>query len=509
MNHWNSGYTTDVDYTYGYYPELSPVRARLALLDAGFDFPETATACELGFGQGISVNVHAAGSPVHWCGTDFNPAQAGFARQLAVASGAQASLHDDAFHEFMARDDLPDFDFIGLHGIWSWVSDENRKTLVDFVRRKLKVGGVLYVSYNTLPGWAAFAPMRHLLALHAEVLGAPGRGSLARVGDALGFAEKLLEAKPLYAALNGGVAQRLAKMKEQNPRYLAHEFFNRDWAPMYFSEVSEWLAAAKVEFACSANFADHVNALNLTQEQQQFLSTIEDRVFRESVRDFMVNHQFRKDYWVRGARRLSPLERMERLRAQSVVLLTAKADIKLEFSGTLKVEANEALYGALLDALSDGASHTLGQLEQSLRGKLTLAQVLEAAMLLISAGHLGVVQSSGAIQAARTHTDRLNAYLQQQARGSGDINYLASPVTGGAISAPRVHQLFLLARAQGQKSPEDWARFVWRLFSAQGGRMVVGGKKLESAEENIAELTRQAAAFQAVRLPMLEALGVA
>jgi len=44
---------------------------------------------------------------------------------------------------------LPDFDYIGLHGIWSWISDENRQVIVDFIRKKLKVGGVLYISYNT------------------------------------------------------------------------------------------------------------------------------------------------------------------------------------------------------------------------------------------------------------------------------------------------------------------------------------------------------------------------
>jgi hypothetical protein len=33
------------------------------------------------------------------------------------------------------------------------------------------VGGVLYISYNTLPGWAAFAPMRHLMTEHSEIIG--------------------------------------------------------------------------------------------------------------------------------------------------------------------------------------------------------------------------------------------------------------------------------------------------------------------------------------------------
>ena len=62
-----------------------------------------------------------------WYATDFNPSQAAFARELAAASGADAQLFDDAFADFAESPDLPDFDYIGLHGIWSWISDANRR----------------------------------------------------------------------------------------------------------------------------------------------------------------------------------------------------------------------------------------------------------------------------------------------------------------------------------------------------------------------------------------------
>ena len=160
MTDWTAGYVADIGYTYGYYTELHPLRARLAFLNAGLVPPTRGAHCELGFGQGVSVNIHAAASDNEWHATDFNPSQAAFAQELARVSGANAHLHDQAFVEFCARDDLPDFDSIGLHGIWSWISDENRAVIVDFVCRKLKVGGVLYISYNTQPGWAAMVPMR-------------------------------------------------------------------------------------------------------------------------------------------------------------------------------------------------------------------------------------------------------------------------------------------------------------------------------------------------------------
>lgn len=241
MSDWTAGYVADIGYTFGYYTELNPLRVKLAFLNQGLVFPEVGTACELGFGQGLSANFHAAASVTHWHGTDFNPSQAGFAQELAAASGANAKLYDEAFAEFANRGDLPDFDYIGLHGIWSWISDENRHVIVDFIRKKLKVGGVLYISYNTHPGWAAFAPMRHLMTEHAEVLGAEGRGIVSRIDGALVFAEKLMETNPAFSRANPLVGERLKKMKENNRHYLAHEYFNRDWHPMHFATMAEWL----------------------------------------------------------------------------------------------------------------------------------------------------------------------------------------------------------------------------------------------------------------------------
>jgi hypothetical protein len=105
---WTSGYVADIDYTYGYYQELNPLRARLAFLNNGLVCPEVGVACELGFGQGLSTNMHAAASVTHWYGTDFNPSQAGFAQELAESSGANVSLYADSFADFCTRDDLPD-----------------------------------------------------------------------------------------------------------------------------------------------------------------------------------------------------------------------------------------------------------------------------------------------------------------------------------------------------------------------------------------------------------------
>ena len=510
MSDWTAGYVADIGYTFGYYTELNPLRLRLAFLNAGLAVPDSGAACELGFGQGMSANLHAAASVTQWHGTDFNPSQAGFAQELASVSGAAAQLHDDAFADFCARPGLPDFDYIGLHGIWSWISDANRAVIVDFVRRKLKVGGVLYISYNTLPGWATFAPMRHLLTQHAATLGADGVGIVSRIDGALDFAGKLLATNPVYARANPTVPERLNKVNGQNRHYLAHEYFNADWHPMYFSDMARWLEPAKVGYACSANLLDHVDAINLTAEQQELLKSLPDAQMRETVRDFMVNQQFRKDYWVKGPRKLSPLEQAEALRALRFVLVTCRSDVSLKVAGALgEASMSAAVYDPVLDALADHKPRTLGQLEQAVKDKgVNFAQVLQAVVILAGAGSLAPAQEEALVARAKKQSDKLNAHLMHKARGSAELNYLTSPVTGGGVTVGRFAQLFLLARAQGHKQHADWAQFAWGLLAGQGQRILKDGKALDTPEENLAELGQQAQEFAEKQLPLLKALGV-
>jgi SAM-dependent methyltransferase len=511
MDDWTSGYIADIAYTFGYYQELNPLRARLAFLHAGLAMSQVETACELGYGQGLSVNVHAAGAPAQWWGTDFNPSQASFAQELAAVAKTDARLYDEAFAEFCTRTDLPEFDFIALHGIWSWISDQNRSTIVDFVRRKLKVGGTLYISYNTMPGWAAFAPMRHLLTEHAEVMAAPGRGIVSRVDAAIEFAEKLLATNPIYVRANPTVAERLKKIKEQNRQYLAHEYFNRDWQPIPFAEMARWLEPAKITYACSAHYLDHIDAINLSADQQNFLKEIPDPMFRQTTRDFLVNQQFRRDYWVRGARRLPVLTQLEALRRESFVLLTPRADVSLKVTGSLgEATMQETVYGPILDAFADHRLKRLTQIEQAVQPKgINMSQVLQAVMVLAGAGHLACAQEESVVIKAKKQTERLNAHLVDKARGGADVGFLASPLTGGGIAVPRFQQLFLLARAQGRKQPQEWASFCWQIVSTQGQRLVKDGKTLQSAEESLAELSSQAQEFADKRLPILRALEIA
>ncbi len=506
---WTSGYVTEVDYQWGYFSELNPLRAKMALLCNGIACPEPANACELGFGQGLSLNLHAAADTIAWHGIDFNPSHATIAREMAELAGGGARVSDQSFAEFRARRDLPEFDFIGVHGVWSWISEENRRDIAGFVREKLKVGGVLYISYNVEPGWSGFLPLRNLLVEYLDRVSPSGRGMPTRIDEALEFAKKMMAAEPAYAKHYPSAVKRLEQAAKQNRNYLAHEFFNRDWQPMSFLDVNRWLSEAKMTFACSANFLDQVPVLTATQAQRDFMGEVPDPLLRQQLTDFMNCPFLRRDYWVKGVRRLSANEQMERFNELHVVLTRAAEDASLTVQAPIG-EANlqEETSRPLLDELSGNRVKSIGDLIRKLQSEQrTVVSLLHSLLVLMGGNQISPANDNPSARIKR-QCERLNRFIKNRSRDFDDIHSLASPVTGGGIPVSRIHQLFLLGVEEKAATGAELARVAWRHLEARNQRLLKDGKPLETDAENLAELESRAEDFLTKARPVYSALGV-
>lgn len=511
MSDWTAGYVSDIVYTYGYYKELNPLRMRLALLNAGIKPPQNNNACELGFGQGLSAAIHSAASPTKWFGNDFLPAQAAFAEELNQAGGGRAQFTDESFAEFLARDDLPKFDFICLHGVWTWVSEKNRQLIMQFIEKNLAVGGVVYVSYNTQVGWAQLMPLRRLLVQHVQRMGSDGWGTSYKINQALQFAKKLMKTQPLHAHANNQVTPKVEELIGQDPHYLAHEYFNRDWQPMDFADMAEYMAPAKMEYASSATYLDFIEAINLTSDHQALLGEIPDTALRENTRDFCVDKKFRKDYWIKGALSLTSLQVIEALRNERVVMTKPRGTISLVLEGALGVADLAAnIYDPILDFLADYQPRTLGEIEEAMAeyGNIGMQEIVQAMFIFTHRGEIQTAQSDEIIEQVSANTQQLNAHLIDRARGSADVAFLASPVTGGGIEATRFQQLFISAYQQGIHSEKGLAYFVWGILEPLGEGMMKNGQILESEEANIAELESRAQAFLRRDLALFQGLQI-
>ena len=508
MSGWTGGYVADINYTYGYYRELSPVLLQFASLAKGRLAPAADTVfnyCELGCGQGFSANLIAAANPkIAVYATDFNPAQIAGAVALATEAGLDnVHFSDASFAEYLNDERLPQFDFITLHGIYSWVSRENQQLLMEFIRRKLKVGGFVYISFNTLPGWAPAMPLRRLFVEHAGSTGGP---RAMRIEKALVFAERMKDAGAGYFKHTAGIAARFDGLRTMNRNYLAHEYFNRDWTPMYFSDVAADLAEAKLDYVGSVHLLDHVDGANLTNEQAALLLEVGDTTLRETIRDYVTLQQFRRDLFTRGAVALQPDQVQERWLDLRLALSVPRHSITLKVVGPLgEVSLQPESYDPVLDMLAGGPKTVRELVADPTILSFGWARLQEVIKVCIGANYVQPclpVKGEG----ERTKSTRLlNAAIMRKAVWSNDLAFLASPVTGGGVGVDRLHQMFLLAQHEKRA---DVPAYVWSQFSSQGQSLLKNGAAIEGDEANLSELRSRYQTFVASHLPLLQHLGL-
>ncbi len=511
---WSFDDARQVDYTHGYYRNLSPAMLRFACLRAGVRPPDRQAEgnwryLELGFGQGLSVNIHAAASQGDYWGTDYNPTHAARAGSMAAAAGTGARLLDASFAELAARDDLPEFDVIALHGIWSWISDEAAADIIRIIQRRLKIGGLVSISYNCLPGAGPAIPLRHLLKLHASLAGTASDPAAA-MEAALGFVQSIADSSASHFRHNPIAEARLKHMFGQSRSYLVHEYLAADFRVPSFADVARQLAEAKLQFVASSHLLDAVDGINLTPDAAALLAGIGQPVLRETARDYLINQTFRRDVFVRGRQAMSALQQHEALMAQAFVLTQPAEKVPYVMTGPVgEVSLQEPLFRPLVAALArDGhAPKTMAALgHDPALVSFGAAGVAEALVVLTGAGYveLACTPRAEAIAACQ----RLNTHLLDRARGSDEIGFLASPVSGGGIAVSRTQQLFLLAARHGAETPGDQGAFVWGILASQGQRLMKDGVPLSGDADSIALLAAEAADFAAARAPILAVLGI-
>jgi SAM-dependent methyltransferase len=508
---WTDGYVTDVDYTHGFFSELAPINLSLSMLLGQYDWQPNSSEfayLELGFGQGISLNVNAAVTPGEYWGNDFHPGHTRNALELGAASRSDISVFEDSFEELASRKDMPDFDAIVLHGIWSWVSDRNREFMIDIIRRKLKPGGICYVSYNTFPGWSDAMPIQQLMSSYAKSYGSGV--SESRIDSAIEFVEKLANIGAGFFKEQPSALKQLEKIKGGDRKYIAHEYFNEEWCPMLFGQVAESLSKAKLSFGTSARIIDQIDAVNFSTEARQLIGSIKDSNYAEYIKDFILNRSFRKDIFVKGTRVLSSLEQNTRWIDIPFVIRGTRKDLPPGINtrnGNILFDPK--VYEPVIEALSDQnfIPKTLKEIHEhkSVR-TLSAKKLSEVLRFLCICRFVAPAQSPDVVQRARARSRALNEELCRRAEFSKDVVTLAAPLIGTGVQVSRIEQLFLRAETLGLR---DAPGYTWSILKSQGESVNKDRKPLEGDAENLSELQRHYKIFMEERRPLMVRLGIA
>ena len=425
------GYVTDVAYTRHHHPTLDPARALLAARRAGLEPPPMQHACELGFGQGLSLAIHATASDTEWWGVDVLPQHVEFARSLIDDAAARERLVCASFEQFDARSDLPTFDFIALHGVWSWISPENRARITTFIDRRLAPGGIVYLGYNALPGWGPALSLRELLVAYANRPGSDRLPIEERIEQALIFATQVIASEPRIIESQPAFERQLRDIRSKKKSYLAHEYFNRDWHPMHFSQVSASLSRLGLRYLGQADFSDSYDEWRLTAAQRAVLSQIDDPLLYETTRDLMLNRRFRRDYWLRSE-------------ATPIVSRLCNMTVRLQIAPGPRPNPIESPAEVLawLDALGAPGSHVTRSIET--------ASDHAALAYAIGRGWVNLARASEVAASFRASVGVINARILDRVFDDPELGALASHWTGSGIELGWWTLALLAAMRDGQ-----------------------------------------------------------
>jgi SAM-dependent methyltransferase len=232
----------------------APERLALASLLHGGPRPplDTYTVLELGCGDGANLlplayyRRHAT-----FVGVDGARSRIEVANLHKAALGLSnlSFIHADfssADHQLSGR-----FDYIIAHGVLSWVPHHIRDALLELCARRLHEGGLLYLNYNTKPGWNVRGMVREFL--RAQTAGTTSlrlRAQLAQDVAAKIISSMTISEHP-YSLL---MANEFRLVCESHVSYVAHEYLAADNHAYWRSEFLALARRHGLEHVADADF---------------------------------------------------------------------------------------------------------------------------------------------------------------------------------------------------------------------------------------------------------------
>ena len=195
-----------------------------------------------------------------------------------------------------SHDHLGTYDYIIAHGFYSWVDEETKNNFLRLCKEHLTENGILYMSYNTYPGWHKMDSVRALLEFANKDIDTLNHREKVRHGKTV--ASKLGALMLEYDTVKNQQAsflQSLRQTLQKQDCYVGHDHLEPVNTPVYFHQCMDHMAEHGFTYLCDCDlnlsFPDVYDETLRTQLQEL---APHDPLAREQYIDFMLNTAFRK-----------------------------------------------------------------------------------------------------------------------------------------------------------------------------------------------------------------------
>jgi SAM-dependent methyltransferase len=233
-------------------------------------------------------------------------------QQILAAQGDAAALGlaNLEFRHLSILDVEPSlgrWDFILVHGVFSWVPQEVRARILDICRDHLAPEGIAYVSYNCYPGWHFNGWIRDLMRFGSQQ--GPGGPDLAK---AMEFLRGVGGSPNLPPQARDVLFKGMERLAKEPPSYLVHDYLEIFNSPFHFRDFHKSLEAHGLQYLADAE--DNADLLlDWPPSFQELLPSGSGRVQREQCADFLRNRSFRRSVLCDAALQVDLEGRRERI----------------------------------------------------------------------------------------------------------------------------------------------------------------------------------------------------
>ena len=202
------------------------------------------------------------------------------------------------------------FDYIIVHGIWSWVPDVVKDKILSICNKNLSDNGIAYVSYNTYPGWKRLEQLRDIM-LYSEKR-AKDQNLLERTlytKNVLKMVADTMNSDERSRTQSNYKISNIHRVLNSSDYYVAHEYLETFNDPVYVSEFIERAQQQGCAYIgdevpqrsfiswLSEDVADNIRALSNGNyiDKEQFYDYVYDTQFRMSLltkqaNESIINH---------------------------------------------------------------------------------------------------------------------------------------------------------------------------------------------------------------------------
>lgn len=466
-------YVQDTVFESGYIVQQRPVLLSYVAASAGLPAPDPASPfvyLELGCSLGATLNGLAASNPhATFYGIDFNAEHIRLAKADADAAGlTNVHYHQANFTQFETLD-LPQADYIAIHGTYSWIDPEAEDAVHAIVKALLKDGGLFYVDYMSMPGNAPVGPM---WALMRKLTESGGGNSEDRARSGVAMLKRLEQNKAQYFIKNPEakhVLEYWSGFLEEDPNgasQLAHYALAPSWQPKFFRDVSRTFADLGLSFAGSTDLAHNDLEMSLPEDLRPDGTDAAATLEAEAAKDFFHHTQQRHDVFVKTSAPAQPVDAF--LEAETKVGFMAAPSFSFRDPDGNRLKINDELIAKVQEQLSSGPT-SIAKLSAALRAAgfddAEIASTLKRVLTVKEASLFAHVPSHKDIsdEASVRPANSYNEIALADVTKTGGILYLAAPKIGGCIVVPALVSAIvatLIDQKSLKMSMEDLAQKV-------------------------------------------------